>query len=203
MIDAYTNAIADIGETLLTLLIDGFKEASVYESWNDGDIVLCSPEEIATTAKARLCLFLYQMTENPDLKNKRMEQINSNQLKYPGLALDLYYLLIPYPKSSNDIDTTTVEHQVLGKAMQIFYDNAILRDPVLKGDLQGKGLEIKLMLNPVSLDDMTKLWHSFQSKSAFKLSVCYIVTPVIIESGRDPKYVKRVKEEGVKYHGKK
>lgn len=190
------SAISDIGYTLVTLLREGFKNTPEFSNWDDNSIILFSPGEISVNDTPKLCLFLYQVVENPQMKNREMEKIDNEQMRYPGLILDLHYLLIPYPYAlsgvSDKTEWTKQEHRVLGRAMQIFHDNAMLRDPLLKGNLIGKGLEIKLILNPFPLDEMTKLWHSFQTKP-YKPSVCYLVTPVVIESERI-KYTKRVLE---------
>jgi hypothetical protein len=181
------SAIADVGETLISLLRAGLK-GLVAE---DG-IILFSPGEIEATKAPRFCLFLYQVTENPAMKNREPERLSDDKVRAPGLFLDLYYMLIPYESSKiQDLtERTKEEHMVLGKAMQIFHDNAILRDPVLKDGLSGRGLQIGLTLNPVSIDEMTKIWQAFQTKP-FKPAVCYLVTPVPIESEREI-YGKRV-----------
>lgn len=191
--NAYTDAIADIGETLISLLQEGLSKAPFHLP--KSKIVLFSPGEIkAAEDPPRLCLFLYHVAENPHLKNRGMERITDERSKYPSLYLDLHYMLIPYESSNitDKTDKTVEEHRVLGRSMQTFHDNAILRDPVLKGGLAGKGLEIKLTQNPVSLDEMVKLWQAFQTKP-YKPSVCYLVTPVAVESNLE-KYTKRVSE---------
>lgn len=185
------NAIADIGSTLITILQEGLKDIIDKPTEN---IILFSTGEIDAGSAPRLCLFLYHIAENSHMKNREREKVNDGKLRNSGLFLDLYYMLIPYssPNMPDKTEITRKDHEILGHAMQIFHDNAIMRDPVLKGGLAGKGLEIKLILNPVPLDEITKLWHSFQTKP-FKPSVCYMVTPVVIESEREI-FVTRVVE---------
>lgn len=195
----YIDAIADIGETLITLLRDEFlayeniqDPAEKQKRENDlkNEIVLFSPGELDVgVTPPRLCLFLYQVSENPYLKNMEMNKKDEKTLKYPDLVLDLHYMMIPYeaPKPSGEdakTERTKAEHHVLALAMQIFHNNGILRDPILKGGLTGKGLNIRLTTNPVPLDEMTKLWQAFQSKP-YRPSICYVVSPIIIESGRE------------------
>ena len=40
-----------------------------------------------------------------------------------------------------------------------------------------------MLFNPMSLDDLTKIWSAFQDV-AYRLSVGYLVTPVMIDSTR-------------------
>ena len=89
----------------------------------------------------RVSLFLYQIIENAYLKNQPMERINGGQLKYPPLSLNLYYLLTPYAGETSDIRGWDI-HTILGRAMQVFYDNALLEGPALSDILEE--IEIRL-----------------------------------------------------------
>jgi hypothetical protein len=182
-----SSAIADIGETLISLLRDGLRGMIPEDS-----IILFSPGEIEANEAPRLCLFLYQVVENAHLRNQEMHRTDDDKSRYPGITLDLQYMLIPYSSSKipDRTERTEEDHKILGKAMQILHDNAILRDPRLKGGLAAKGLEIRVTINPISLDEMTKLWQAFQTKP-FKAAVCYVVTPIVLDSEREV-YTKRV-----------
>jgi hypothetical protein len=188
-------AIADIGETLIDLLRNSMKDLIPPDS-----IVLFSPGEIETNDSLRLSLFLYQVAENIHMKNQEMQIIDSTRLKYPSMGLDLYYMLTSYPSSgiSDKTERMKEEHSVLGRAMQVLNDNAILTGSVLKGSLARDGDELHVMLAPTSLDDMTKIWTVFPGKS-FRTSVCYLVTPVMIDSAREIG-VQRVKSKETNYN---
>jgi hypothetical protein len=90
-----------------------------------------------------------------------------------------------YPSGIQDItERTREEHSILGRTIQIINDNSILAGSVLKGNLNVNGYELHITLTPVSLDDMTKMWTTFPGKS-FRSSICCLVTPVLIDSGRE------------------
>ena len=55
---------------------------------------------------------------------------------------------------------------------------------------------MKLILNPLSMDELNKIWNVMSKSKPYKLSVCYEVTPVRIESMRK-REVKRVIEREV------
>lgn len=171
--------IADVGEILITLLKDNMGIPR-------DTIMLISPGEIEANDNVRLSLFLYQVIESPYMKNQEMQNIDSAHLKYPPLTLELYYMLTAHPASGipDRTERTKEEHGILGKAMRIIYDYSILAF---------SDYELRITLNPMSLDDMTKIWTTFQDRP-FRPSACYLVTPVRIDSERQ-KSVKRVESK--------
>ena len=186
-------AIADVGETLKKLLWDNIKEDNTAKSIieSEDQITLSSPEE--TEPSKKLSLFLYQITENVYLKNQEMQIVNSTELKYPPLSLNLFYLVTPHTKKGEN------DHIILGKVMQIFYDNSILRGSVLQGSLADSREELKLILNPLSTEELNKIWTVMSKSKPYKLSVCYEVTPVKIESMRERKVKRVIERELEKY----
>jgi len=174
-------AIADIGETLIELLRDNLQDLIPRRQ----SIVMASPGEIEANDDVRLSLFLYQVLENIHLKNQEMQIRGPTKLTFPPIVLDLYYMFTSYPSGIQDItERTREEHSILGRAIQIINDNSVLAGSVLKGDLDVNGYELHITLTPVSLDDMTKMWTTFPGKP-FRSSICCLVTPVMIDSGRE------------------
>ena len=153
----------------------------------------------------RLSIFLYHIVENEFMKNQPMERLGTNQLQYPPLSLNLYYLLTPYAgEEANDIIGWDV-HTILGRSMQILADNAILEGPRLndilvqisRPDYLDKIENIRILLNSISLDDLTKIWNSLDT--SLRLSVCYEVRVILIESERK-KEIQRIVEKRSDYY---
>lgn len=132
------NAISYVGETLRKLLWDNIKDDSHVSSiiGSEDQITLSSPDE----SDKKLSLFLYQVTENAYLKNEEMQSLNTAKLKYPPLTLSLFYLVTPHTQNMDSV------HIILGKVMQIFHDNSVLRGSVLHENLVGD--ELRLILSP-------------------------------------------------------
>lgn len=170
-------AIADVGETLISLLRDNMSDLIPSDS-----IVLLSPADVEGQ-NIRLTLFLYSVVENPHLKNQEMHEIGPTELRYPPLSLDLQYLLTTYASAviPDRTERTLEEHRILGRAMRIFYDNAILSGSVLQGGLAGTDEELRITLNPISLEELNKIWSVFPNRS-YRPSISYLVTPVKIDS---------------------
>lgn len=174
-----STVIADVGYTLVKLLRDSLSDLTPPES-----IVLLSPAE-TVGQNVRLTLSLYFISENQLLKNQEMHQITPTTSQYPPLSMELYYLLTTYasPQIPDLTERTMEEHRIMGKAMSVLYDNAVLRGSVLQGVLSGSNHELRLVLNQISLTDLYGIWQAIPNKQ-FKSSVSYIVSPVYIESSR-------------------
>lgn len=197
--------IGIIGEILQELLRKGLNETFSASFTERETISLLSPKDLEGTSTDKLSFFLYQIIENAYMKNQPMKQVNVKELRYPSLCLNLYYLLTPYAGSERDRIPGWDSHTILGRSMQILFDNASLEGPPLMRILENIGQEdyydgiqqIRIILNPVSLDDMTKIWNSLDT--AMKLSVCYEVRVMMIESERI-KETSRVIEKNTDYY---
>jgi hypothetical protein len=127
-------AFADVGDTLRKLLWESIKvDSRIYPDIvsSEDDLSMLSPEEMREGDSKKLSIFLYQITECPYLKNQEMEQTGSTNLKQIPLASILYYLVTP------NTDDRRKDHVLLGKVMQILYDNATIRGSILQGALGG------------------------------------------------------------------
>jgi len=189
-------AIEEVGMTIKNLLWDKMQETRNVLPPNSTEdfIVLASPADIEDDDSV-LCLFLYQVIENIHMKNQEMQRITSNKSRYPPLTLELYYMLTSHAGTKNRQNRTELtgqEHMRLGRAMQILNDNPILpiEHSLPTGDEADIREELRITLHPISLDDMTKIWTTFQGRS-YRPCACYLVSPVKIDSQRD-KDVKRV-----------
>lgn len=196
--------IGVIGEALKELLRDKLNQAFTGNFPEDGEeITLKSPKELGT--KNRLSFYLYHIVENPYMKNQPMERTSENQLKYSPLCLNLFYLLTPCVEMETEHIKGWDAHSILGRTMQILYDHSILEGVVLRDllvkidceDFYEKIGQIRIILNSLSLDDLTKIWNSLDT--SLMLSVSYEVRVILIESERK-KEVTRILEKNADYY---
>lgn len=142
---------------------------------------------------AQLALFLYHVTYNQGWREERLPSRNGagQLIDRPVLAIDLHYLLVGYGKADY------IQHLLLGIGMQALHQNPVLyRQRIadvftapppltpLDSALAASGLEhqleqIKITPEPLSTDDLSKLWTAFGSK--FRPSAGYLATTVLIE----------------------
>src|SRR5580700_645402 len=171
-----------VTEALLKILQNDL--ASILASTN---IVAAPPETVdkASTTQT-LILYLYQVLESPYLKNTGPQvTVNPPVLPPPApgkkraqtavverdpLALDLYYLLIPFSSENNFLDT----YDILGMAMASFHDHGIFSPAAVGVQVppDEASLEFRLSLNPLSTSDLLRLWEAVHRP--YRLSVAYV-----------------------------
>jgi hypothetical protein len=168
-------AIAAVTATLRQLLDRGLADVP-------GTRVTTRPPDKARTEAAgnQVNLFLYQITPNAAWRNIPAATGPPSQ---PPLALNLYYLLSAY--GDNEDDPGPMSHQLLGQAMRLLHDHPVLDPAVVRGALPGADLHeqverVRITLQPLSLDEMSKLWTTFQAP--YRLSVAYEAAVVRIDS---------------------
>jgi len=137
------------------------------------------------TARNQLNLFLYHTEVNASWRNQRVPgRVRPGETGPPPLALNLYYLLTAYGQDDSEL----IAHVLLGTAMRLLHDHPLLgreeiRTALSMSDLADQMERVRLTLQPISLDEVSKLWTGFQSE--YRLSVAYQVSLVLIESHRE------------------
>ena len=174
--------VGDVDETLRRLLWSHMQFDAEITSIlaTEQQITLEPPYKIVTDVNPNedsLSLFLYRVSENADMKNRPLQRVGDGRLRQPPLSLNFYYLLTPITTLAEN------DHRLLSKAMQIFYDNAILKGAQLEGALRTNAEELRIILNPMTLEDLNRLWSAFVRP--MRLSVCYEVKVVYIDSERE------------------
>ena len=163
--------IHDVSETLRQLL-----EREITDSGNVA-VTVNSPQRVSLNTNHLLNLYLYQVVESPYAKNRPALTVAVGSLQRAPLALSLYYMLTPY---TQDNDSNANEHLILGDAMRVLYDNAIIADPLLTGSLRGSGEELRVMLCRMNLEEQTRIWNALQM--SYRLSVCYEIHLAQVDS---------------------
>lgn len=127
-----------------------------------------------------------------------MIKLNDGNLMYPPTSFNLYYLMTAY--STAELKSKALdEHKILGRAIQVLNDNAILKGDALYGSLSGAEEEIKIQIKNLNYDEMMRIWNFHDVP--YSLSIAYRVGPVLIDSTRIKK-VKRVVESRIEIREK-
>jgi len=129
-------------------------------------------------------LFLYLTALNAAWRNQDLpRQARPGEISSPPLALDLYYLITAYAENNNELTSEFL----LARAMRAMHDNALLMPVDLSSALAASELHdqierVRTTPQPLSLEEMSKLWMTFQTP--YRLSVAYQVSVVLIETSR-------------------
>ncbi len=176
-------AITAVTATLRNLLTAG----ALQDSELNDTTVSTLPPDLARDGNLnnQLNIFLYRTTINTAFSNMPMPgQVKPGETGMPSLSLVLHYLITAYGRDNNDL----FGHRLMGRSMSVLHDHPLLgRDEIQASltdtDLQNQIERIRITLDDVTLDDMSKLWTSFQTQ--YRLSANYQVSVVLIESTRN------------------
>jgi Pvc16 N-terminal domain len=142
-------------------------------------VALKNPEEMSENHEQGLSLWLYRITRDEDRLNDPPQQLSPGLFRDPPLPLRLHYLYTPVvdPATPNNAE---IEQRVLGKVLQSLYGHPLLRGTDLSGDLSGTDAEVRVRLEPMSLEDITRIWNALERP--YQLSISYETTLVNIDS---------------------
>jgi len=161
------------------------------------DVTIAPPDVTITDVTGRrLNLYLYQVSENSYLKNQDIPgHGHPGAFGHPPLSLDLHYLLTAHGASETEADADLDAQQILGDAMRVLHDFSTITDrleitsqevgtvgqPILDTSLLGSPEKVKITLQPLTLEDLSKLWTALPEAN-FRRSVAYQVSVVQIEA---------------------
>jgi hypothetical protein len=184
-----STAVGLVSESLRNLLLSEMSLSPAVP------VTILAPDEGG--GDKRINLFLYKVQENTILKNMdwQVKPGVPDRLVPPPLSLNLFYLMTAY--ASNDPQTgNSTAHAILGDAMRVFYENAIVpQDHLLEG-LKDSRERVKIMMNTLDLEELSRVWSTFTQP--FRLSVLYEVSVVQLDmlSHNERVMAKRVRQIG-------
>jgi hypothetical protein len=173
-------AIAAVTATLRAIL---FKAADV------SDVTTLPPDRANQGVSGqRLNLFLYHVSHNAAWRNQVVPtRVKAGETGHPPLALTLHYLLTAYDDDQGDES----DHTLLGKAMLSLHDKPVIsRDQIQDALSSSSKLStsrldrqfepVRLTPETLSVDEMSKLWTTFQTQ--YRVSTSYQASVVLLES---------------------
>ncbi len=143
------------------------------------EIYLLSPKEMEKAGHTiGISVWLYKVSRMAEMLNEPPERKVANQIIRTPLPVLLYYLVTPIT------DDPLSRHMLLGKVLQVFNDNAILRGTDLQGVLSGTTEQLRVNLEALSLEELSLVWDALSEP--YQLSVTYLIQVVKIDSDHEP-----------------
>lgn len=184
-----STALAAVTATLRFILQQGITTDNNQPELNHTKVTTLPPDKARTGVTGnQLNLFLYQVLPNAAWRNRDMpRQVQPGETGMPPLPLNLYYLITAF--GLDDDPTQLLSHQVLGKAMSLLHDHSVLSASDIQSATSGalsdcdldKQIErVRITLQPLSVEDISKLWTGFATQ--YRLSAAYEVAVALIES---------------------
>lgn len=131
-------------------------------------------------SSSNIGIYLYHIEENMDYKNYRLRRSKNNKAIYPDMHLNLYYLFII--KSQGDDKFKILDEQkLMGRLIQTFYDNPVLKSNDLGDDFE-QDLQIKIHMQNLTFDELSKIF-SVPTKP-YELCLAYKLSGIPIKSGK-------------------
>ena len=202
-------AIGGVSSTLQTLLSDRMEmpDGIIFVPVTVGPPPFTSKDNDPHKEDPRVNLFLYRVTENGYLQNQEMPGRGSpGAFGHPPLSLNLHYLVSAYGNSAVNLEAITLFNDttsqfLLGSAMRVLHDMPIVTDTVmtvrppsgalvLHESLRDEYEHVKLTLEPLTLEDVTKVWTALTLR--YRLSAAYVVNVVQVESRRARRFPRPV-----------
>jgi Pvc16 N-terminal domain len=194
-------AIASVTRLLKDLLNDALVNADITGSVGGDVTVTALPpdraiDQLSEADPSQLNIYLHRITPNSALTNSDLPTRDSRYglVHRPRLALDLHYLLTAYTNQELHGEI------LLGYAMEVLHETPVLPREMIRAALEGNvngsilppafantdparladQLElIRITPEPLSMDDMSKLWTALQT--TYRTTVAYMVSVVLIE----------------------
>jgi len=170
-------AISEVSTSLKKLIWNNIKGTALGEQVGENGIAFNHPTDNDAGSNAKkLSIFLFKIGENSYHQNHPLSYADGSG--HP-IALDLYYMITAHFEKSLS-DHMLMNQKLIGRVVQIFHENQVLRVPALEDTLSDE--DIKIFSYDMPLEEIGKIWGSILESNPYMLSVFYEVTPVIIDS---------------------
>jgi hypothetical protein len=139
-------------------------------------VSLSTPQEMTDKPAEGLSIWLYRINRDEERLNDPPVRLSPTEVQPPPLPLRLHYLMTPI--TSPRFGDPETEQIILGKVLQVFHSHPILRGIDLQAEFIGTEVELRVRLEPMSLEEITRVWEGLVG--SYQLSVSYEVTVVNI-----------------------
>ncbi len=150
-------------------------------------VSLNNPEELAENEEEGVSVWLYLIERDADTLNQAPYRSARDRVQRRPLPLRLHYLITPQVDHTARDQAAELEQLILGRILQMFHDEATLCGARLVNTLSGQPFEFIVRLEPLSLEQITRVWDALERP--YQLCVSYEVSIVPIWSAHEAEVV--------------
>jgi hypothetical protein len=183
-------ALRATSRTLAKFLETKFQADPLLSGFFGGGMVvsLATPQEMNEKPAEGLSIWLYRIIRDEQRLNDPPVRISASELQPPPLPVRLHYLITPVTNQQTGDPET--EQLILGKVLQLFHSQSVLRGADLQAEFSGMEIELRIRLEPQSLEEITRVWEALEG--SYQLSLSYEVSVVNIMPELEPEQVSPV-----------
>jgi len=183
-------ALRATSRTLAKFLETKFQADPLLSGFFGGGMVvsLATPQEMNEKPAEGLSVWLYRIIRDEQRLNDPPVRISATELQPPPLPVRLHYLITPVTNQQTGDPET--EQLILGKVLQLFHSQSVLRGADLQAEFSGTETELRIRLEPQSLEEVTRVWEALEG--SYQLSVSYEISVVNIMPELEPEQVSPV-----------
>lgn len=171
------SAISDLGNEIIKFLRSNLCPEPVQ---NPESILLCHPFE---KGDYLLGIHLYDIQPDGNYNQLDMVNVDGRVMRFPPMSLCLFYMFTV--NSQANISSKSIDEQrILGRVMQLLYDNPVFEIPQIKPGAEASCETVYLSPNMLTFEEKSRLWSSSGAGNASKLALYYRASPVLIDSTR-------------------
>lgn len=165
------SVISDVSNEVLRVLRENICPELIQ---SPESVALASPTD--KNADFQLGLYLYDIQELREYQQMDMIRLRGSQAQYPPKPLNLFFALYINTRSQL-MSSAENEQRILGRAIQVLMDHAILYDTAEEEETSAS-----ITLLPLSFEEKTKIWSVLSVP--YQLGVYFSVAPVLLSSRR-------------------
>jgi hypothetical protein len=183
-------ALRATSRTLAKFLETKFQADLLLSGFFGGGMVvsLATPQEMNEKPAEGLSVWLYRIIRDEQRLNDPPVRISVSELQPPPLPVRLHYLITPVTNQQTGDPET--EQLIVGKVLQLFHSQSVLRGTDLQAEFSGMEIELRVRLEPQSLEEITRVWEALEG--SYQLSLSYEVSVVNIMPELEPEQVSPV-----------
>jgi Pvc16 N-terminal domain len=174
--------------TIRELLREHFEsDANLRTFFNplNGTMVVSAstPQEMVDSSIAGLSVWLYHIVRDEQTHNRPPSRIGVDQVERHPLPLRLHYLMTPITDNDEGSIGSQLEQSIIGKVIQTLHDHPLLSGAFLRDDLVGSHIQIGIRLEPLALEEITRIWDALEQ--SYQLCISYKVSVVMLGSDQE------------------